>query len=100
MTRRRTHPRNPRPRDSEPMRTCIGCRARDRRAILTRLVARDGGVVVDARKRADGRGAWLHASRACAEAFARRGGFVRSLQSVIAKEARENLVARLPEVQG
>ena len=100
MTRLRTRPRTARPRDTEPMRTCVGCRARDRRTVLTRLVARDGALDVDAPKRAPGRGAWLHASRACADAFVRRGGFVRSLRSVIAKEARENLVARLPEVQG
>src|SRR4051812_33681133 len=100
MSRARTLPRTARPRDAEPMRTCVGCRGRDRRAVLTRVVARDGALVVDRPKRASGRGAWLHPSRACLDGFARRGGFVRSLRSVIAKHERENLLARLPEVQG
>src|SRR5436190_24127777 len=98
MSRRRTLPRTARPRDTEPIRTCVGCRARDRRATLTRVVARDGALVVDDAKRAHGRGAWVHRARACLDAFARRGGFVRSLRSVIAKSERESLLARLPEV--
>jgi predicted RNA-binding protein YlxR (DUF448 family) len=84
---------------AEPIRTCVGCGARDRRAELTRLVARAGALEIDAARRATGRGAYLHARAACTKAFARRGGFVRSLRCVIAKVERELLLARLPEVR-
>ncbi|MFT3889636.1 MAG: DUF448 domain-containing protein [Arachnia sp.] len=44
-----------------PIRTCIGCRARDGQDALLRLVRR-GDVVVDGtRPRLDGRGAYVHA---------------------------------------
>ncbi|WP_297104374.1 YlxR family protein [Tessaracoccus sp.] len=44
-----------------PIRTCIGCRARDEQGALLRLVRR-GDVVVDGtRPRLSGRGAYVHA---------------------------------------
>lgn len=43
-----------------PIRTCIGCRARDEQRLLLRLVRR-GDVVVDGtRPRMEGRGAYVH----------------------------------------
>ena len=51
---------------NQPQRTCIGCRKKDARSELLRLVAGAGGssaVVVDERRRMAGRGAWLHPSR-------------------------------------
>jgi len=81
------------------MRTCVGCRERDARAMLTRLTARDGRLHVDLDKRAPGRGAWVHARATCLEAFARRGGFVRSLRCVIPKPQRVALRASFSEVQ-
>ena len=83
----------------EPIRTCVGCRERDARAVLARLVVRDGRLVVDRTTGADGRGAWMHARAACLEAFSRKGGFVRSLRCVIPKPERVALRALLPEVQ-
>jgi predicted RNA-binding protein YlxR (DUF448 family) len=83
---------------SEPIRSCVGCRARDRQPALVRLTARDGAVVRDGAVAAPGRGAYLHARRACLATFARRGGFVRSLRCVVAKDAREALRAQFPEV--
>lgn len=84
---------------SSPIRTCLGCRARDTRATLTRLIARGGRVYVDVAKRAPGRGAWMHARVTCLEAFARRGGFVRALRCVIPKVERVALRAQFSEVQ-
>jgi len=84
----------------QPVRTCVGCRSRDVREVLTRLVARDGAVLVDATRAAAGRGAWVHARDTCLEAFARRGGFVRSLRCVIPKPERVALRMQLSEVQG
>jgi predicted RNA-binding protein YlxR (DUF448 family) len=64
-----------------------------------RVVARADGLEIDVDRRAAGRGAYLHARSACLQAFARAGGFVRSLRCVIPKREREALRARLPEVQ-
>jgi hypothetical protein len=82
-----------------PIRTCVGCRQRDARAALTRVVVRTGSLCVDATKRAHGRGTWMHARSACLDAFARRGGFVRALRCVIPKPERVALRAQFPEVQ-
>jgi len=83
-----------------PVRTCVGCRERDARDALTRVIARDGRLCVDVAKRAPGRGAWMHARATCLDTFARRGGFVRSLRCVIPKPERVALRARFSEVQG
>ncbi|HEY2386871.1 MAG TPA: YlxR family protein [Candidatus Binatia bacterium] len=82
-----------------PVRTCVGCRARDARGVLTRLVAHEGRLAVDATGAAPGRGAWMHARAACLEVFARKGGFVRSLRCVIPKPERVALRMQLSEVQ-
>ena len=82
------------------VRTCVGCRERDARTVLTRLVARVGRLVVAASRAAAGRGAWVHARATCLEAFARKGGFVRSLRCVIPKPERVALRMQFSEVQG
>jgi uncharacterized protein len=84
--------------DREPVRTCVGCRARDVRSALVRVVARDGALAIDRAGRLSGRGAYLHARATCVATFARRGGFVRSLRCVVAKPEREMLRVHLPEV--
>lgn len=84
----------------EPIRTCVGCRERSARSALVRLAERDGALRLDAAGRLPGRGAYLHAKSACLRAFARRGGFVRSLRCVIPKGEREAFCARFPEVHG
>ena len=80
-----------------PIRTCVGCRARDARALLARFVVARGTLALDATARAPGRGAYLHPRRACLEAFARKGGFVRSLRCVIPKAEREMLRDRFAQ---
>ncbi|NBP92190.1 MAG: YlxR family protein [Actinobacteria bacterium] len=47
------------------IRTCIGCRKRDSRGSLLRVVLRDGLLCVDPRGVEAGRGAWFHLD--CAE---------------------------------
>jgi len=84
----------------EPVRTCVGCRTRDARSALVRVVARDGVLVVDRVGTSMGRGAYFHHRDACVASFARRGGFVRSLRCVVAKPEREMFRARFPEVHG
>ena len=84
----------------EPVRTCLGCRARALQSALVRVVAHDGALVVDSRRRLPGRGGYFHRADACLATFARRGGFVRSLRCVVAKPEREMFRARFPEVHG
>ena len=68
-------------------RTCVGCRRRDVRSALLRVVAerKDTGeqitrVVVDQRLRLPGRGAWLHPTPECLDLAVRLKAFGRSLR--------------------
>ncbi len=49
------------PGPGTPVRTCVGCRQRDRPSELVRIAVRAGVAVVD--RRAPGRGAWMHPPR-------------------------------------
>ena len=68
-------------------RTCLGCRRRDDRSALLRVVAEsyDTGeyvarVVADPRLRLPGRGAWLHPTPECLDLALRRKAFGRALR--------------------
>jgi len=51
-----------------PQRTCIGCRQEQGKRTLVRIVRTpESRVLVDATGKANGRGAYLHAQRACWE---------------------------------
>ena len=67
------------PPGSGPERTCLGCRKRDRQAVLVRLVADGDRVVIDADRSRPGRGAWVHRDRKCAARLA-IGGLERGLR--------------------
>lgn len=64
-----------------PMRTCIGCRATAPRTHLLRLVLDDGGLAVDARAVAPGRGAWIHPDLMCLELAERKRACERALRT-------------------
>ena len=64
----------------ESVRTCIGCRERDDRASLTRVVLQDTVIVVDSSATLPGRGAWVHPTDSCISAAIKRGGFARSFR--------------------
>ncbi|GAA1639484.1 YlxR family protein [Microbacterium flavum] len=64
----------------EPVRTCVGCRARAPRSALLRVVERDGALVADEDAVLPGRGAWVHDTDACVEAAIRRRAFGRALR--------------------
>ncbi len=64
----------------EPVRTCVGCRARSSRSALLRVVSNDSILVVDERAILPGRGAWVHPTRECMDAAVRRRAFVRALR--------------------
>lgn len=86
---RRTHQRS----TQRKARTCVGCRRRDDRSALLRVVAEwiDPGenvarVVPDPRLRLPGRGAWLHPTPECLDLALRRKAFGRALQVKAALE--------------
>ncbi|WP_183319236.1 YlxR family protein [Flexivirga oryzae] len=71
------------------LRTCVGCRARDERSALLRVVALAGndaahddvaGLVPDERGRLPGRGAWLHPRPDCLDLADQRRAFPRALR--------------------
>ena len=70
-----------RPSGHVPMRTCVGCRVRDERAVLVRVVLVDGHLQVDDAGSAHGRGAWLHRGDTCVAIAVKRKALGRALRS-------------------
>ncbi|MFF0911915.1 YlxR family protein [Microbacterium enclense] len=64
----------------EPVRTCVGCRARAPRSSLLRVVAEGPVLVRDERAILPGRGAWVHETDACVSKALTRRAFVRALR--------------------
>ena len=64
----------------EPVRTCVGCRARAPRSALVRVVERDGILVADEKAVLPGRGAWVHDTSGCVDTAIRRRAFGRALR--------------------
>ncbi|HEY6424369.1 MAG TPA: YlxR family protein [Pseudonocardiaceae bacterium] len=73
--------RRRRERPAEPVRTCVGCRTRTAASGLLRVVAVDGALVPDPRRRHPGRGAWVHPDTGCLRLAERRRAFSRALRS-------------------
>ena len=73
-----------RPILAAPVRTCVGCRSRDGRSNLLRVVAvQVGNTTVlqpDPQRRMSGRGAWVHDDPACYDQAERRKAFGRALR--------------------
>ena len=69
---------------SVSVRTCVGCRARDLRSSLVRLVVDRTGtapaVIVDPHSSAPGRGAWLHPQLHCLDRATTRRALARALR--------------------
>ena len=68
------------------MRTCVGCREKAPASTLLRIVAVDGILTPDPRRRLPGRGAWL-CSLACFDVAVRRKGFERAWRRSVATDA-------------
>lgn len=71
-------------RSAGPVRTCIGCRRRDLRSALLRVVATEAGgvltVVPDPHGRLPGRGASVHPVIVCLDLADRRRAYARALR--------------------
>lgn len=63
-----------------PARTCVGCRIRDAQDRLLRVVAVEGEVLPDPRRRLPGRGAYLHPRPDCLAQAERKRAFPRALR--------------------
>jgi uncharacterized protein len=81
-----------------PVRTCVGCRRRDEVGRLLRVVADQTSVAVDPRRRAPGRGAYVHPDAACVASAVKRRAFGRALRAPVdAAAAGAALTAYLEE---
>jgi predicted RNA-binding protein YlxR (DUF448 family) len=70
-----------------PARTCVGCRTREAKPELLRVVRRpDGSVEVDRRGSAPGRGAYVHRDPACLRLATSRGALARALRVTLAPD--------------
>ncbi|HWJ53580.1 MAG TPA: YlxR family protein [Propionibacteriaceae bacterium] len=68
---------------SRPVRMCAGCRGRENKADLLRIVAREGIGVVDPAQTEPGRGVYLHPNRDCLDRAVKRRSIGRSLRAEI-----------------
>lgn len=68
--------------DEGPIRTCVGCRRRDNDSRLLRIVhdPQTASLSPDPRRRAVGRGAWVHRDERCIATALDRKAFIRSLR--------------------
>jgi predicted RNA-binding protein YlxR (DUF448 family) len=78
-----TDPRTPARVPEGPVRTCLGCRRRDDQDRLLRVVAGENTVVVDPRRRAPGRGAYVHPDPACVALAVKKRAFGRTLRAPV-----------------
>ena len=89
----------PRPRQRQKPRTCVGCREESPRRALIRVVrSPDGSVVVDERGKLPGRGAYLCARRECLERARKSGALARALRTAVPESCYAELERRIEEV--
>ncbi|TXD43719.1 DUF448 domain-containing protein [Lujinxingia vulgaris] len=88
---------NPEPSHT-PQRTCVGCREVGEPAGWERFVYVEGhGLIHDVRRKAPGRGVWVHADPHCLQKALERGGFQRSLKRRVELPQLSELLAQLRE---
>jgi uncharacterized protein len=81
----------------EPVRTCVGCRARAPKAELLRIARTPQGVRGDPEAAAPGRGAYVHRSVDCVEAALTRGALARALRTGLEQEELARLQSLMEE---
>jgi predicted RNA-binding protein YlxR (DUF448 family) len=90
----------PKPRHL-PQRTCIACRETEAKRALVRVVrAPDGRVALDATGKANGRGAYVHETRACWDEALKKDRLGRALNVTVPAEDLEQLRAHASRIAG
>jgi hypothetical protein len=82
----------------EPVRTCVGCRARGAKDELLRIARGPEGARVDPEGTAPGRGAYVHPRAACLQAAFGRGALARALRVGLDQDELARLEGRIEEV--
>ena len=81
---------------AEPLRMCTGCRGHFPKKQLIRVVRTpEGGLLIDARGKASGRGAYICRSAECLKKARKSRALERMLETAIPEEAYEALEAAL-----
>lgn len=83
-----------------PIRTCVGCRTRDERRNLLRIVSvqpasDEAGTpryLPDTAGTMPGRGAWIHPSEACVAALEKKNGLARAFKRAVPARRVEGLL--------
>ena len=84
-----------------PERTCVGCRGREPRARLLRIVRTPSGEVrIDPDGRVAGRGAYVHRSAGCIELAMQRGALARALRASVGSDEARKLRWFIERMQG
>ena len=88
--------RGARPRH-RPQRSCVVCRSKQDKRSLTRIVSREGGLLIDPGGKAEGRGAYLCARASCWEKAARGPALASALSAELTDGDRLQLLRASPE---
>ena len=82
----------------QPQRTCVACReVAGKRGLLRIVRTPQQAVEIDPTGKANGRGAYVHASGECAQKAVRTGALSRALKAPIATELTEQLLAKVTQ---
>ena len=85
----------------EPVRMCVGCRARGAKGSLVRIVRSPvGEVAVDPTGRAAGRGAYVHPDEGCVRRALRAGSLARALRTAPGATQTASLIQELRSIVG
>jgi predicted RNA-binding protein YlxR (DUF448 family) len=89
-------------RAAGPVRTCIGCRARDEVGNLVRVTAQGGICVVDRGRGTSGRGAYVHPRQECIDRVERTSILARALRvpGPISMDGVRTVVLQAPNAAG
>lgn len=64
----------------DSIRTCVGCRQKDKRSALMRVVVSGSALIIDVRRGASGRGCHVHDRADCVSQAVQRKAFTRALR--------------------
>lgn len=79
-----------------PQRSCVVCRGKQDKRSLTRIVRREGGLLIDRSGKAEGRGAYLCSTPACWQGAASGTALAHALSVVLNDADRELLLRSSP----